>query len=325
MLVKRSGTIGRSLATQMANHVNRQLLKPKLVKGTYRILLWMKQFLVKNGDPLITYNLHGYDIALPLSHDLPGILKHWPHYSSNLGRLANYVHQKYADLSFIDIGANVGDSIAILRARSIFPILCVDGDPNFLKVLDLNVQQFDHVEVEPCFIGEVEASASVKSTGVGGTAHLTVVGGTDRIQIKNLDSLLGRHPRFSTSKMIKIDTDGFDCKILRGSANFLRSAKPIIFFEYDPFFLAAQQDDGLSIFPLLRDYGYGGLMIYDNVGDLLLCLPEIDIARLEELHLYFSGRKSVQYCDICVFHGEDQDLFDRSRGLELDFFRQLKG
>jgi FkbM family methyltransferase len=322
MLVEIAGAISRSLAAQ----IDRQLQRPQRVKGSFRILQGLKRFLVENGDPLIIYNLHGYDIELPLSHNLPEILKQWPHYSSNLGRLASYTYQKYPDLTFIDIGANIGDSIAILRARSQFPILCVDGDADFLAVLNRNVQQFTDVEVAPYFIGEAEISACVKSLAAGGTAHLTpVAAGGAEIQIKTLDGILGLHQRFRRSKMMKIDTDGFDCKIIRGAANFLRAAKPIIFFEYDPFFLEQQQDDGLSIFPMLLENGYSGMIVYDNVGDLVLCLPKIDMERLEELHLYFSGRRSEKYYDICLFHAEDQDVFDQARLAELAFLRGLKG
>jgi FkbM family methyltransferase len=284
-----------------------------------------------NTQSYVTHNIHGYDLEFPASHALPGILQRWPHYSSNLGRIAQIVHKKYADLKFIDIGANVGDSVAILRRLSHYPILCIEGDRAFLNVLSRNAQKFDAVTISPFYVGEQDSVIMAKSTGLAGTAHLASAEsyGTDdaaieQIEVKKLSSVLSQHPEFSQPKMIKTDTDGFDAKILRGAVDVLTAAKPVVFFEYDPFFLAQQNDNGISIFSLLAEQGYGGLIIYDNFGDLLLCLPTIEIARIEELDLYFSGRRSLQYCDICAFHLEDQDLFEQTRQLELAFFRNLK-
>ena len=85
----------------------------------------------------------------------------------------------------------------------------------------------------------------------------------DSISIQTLDDLLKDYPKFRHSKILKIDTDGFDLKILRGADNFLSEAKPVLFFEYSPFLLSQQQEDGLSIFPYLQSKGYKNLLIYD--------------------------------------------------------------
>jgi FkbM family methyltransferase len=281
---------------------------------------------------LVTHNIHGYDLEFPPSHALPGILQRWPYYSSNLGRIAQAVHQKYPDLRLIDIGANVGDSVAILRRLAHFPILCIEGDRAFLDVLSRNAQKFDAVTIAACYVGEDDVTITAKSTGLAGTAHLVSAddltdqadAALENIEVYKLSRVLNQHQQFLQPKMIKTDTDGFDGKILRGATDVLRSAKPVVFFEYDPFFLAQQDDNGVAIFDLLADHGYAGLIIYDNFGDLLLCMPKIEIDRIEELNLYFSGRRSQQYCDICAFHQEDQDLYAQVRQSELAFFHQLK-
>jgi FkbM family methyltransferase len=282
--------------------------------------------------PLVTHRIHGYDLEFPLSHALPGILQRWPHYSSNLGRIAQAVHQKYADLKFIDIGANVGDSVAILRRLAYFPILCIEGDRDFLHVLSRNAAKFEAVTIAPYYVGEDNVTIAAISTGIAGTAHLVSAdqpssdygSNSQAIELQKLSRILADYADFARPKMIKTDTDGFDGKILRGAADILGSVKPVVFFEYDPFFLAQQKDDGIGIFSLLLYHGYSGLIVYDNFGDLLLCLPHIEIDRVEELNLYFSNRGSRQYCDICAFHQEDQDLFEQTRQSELAFFRNLK-
>lgn len=287
----------------------------------------IKSTLIRWKDPLISYGIHNYEIKLPLSHLLPTILKNYPYYSSNLARLASYANNKYDDFRLIDIGANVGDSVALLRAQAYFPILCIEGEDYFLKVLQENIAQFSEVSIAPTFVGDANAIVMGEVIGYGGTAHLENIEastGTSKFQLRRLGQVLEEHPDFLNAKMVKIDTDGFDGKIIRGAVDILERSKPILFFEYDPFFLEQQGDNGLNIFTLLIKCGYSGLIIYDNYGDLLICLPEIDLDRIEEIDLHFSGRKNNQYCDICAFHSEDKDLFMRARASELQFFHNLK-
>lgn len=282
--------------------------------------------ILKTGDPLIKHDIGGVTLFIPFSHQLPFILKTYPLYSSNLARLAKYVKQKYEHLKFIDIGANIGDSIALLRKEAEFPILCIEGDEQFLSVLVKNAALFSEVYIIKAYLGE--ASNIIRGTTIkqGGTAHLSENKiGDNLIEVKKLSDVLKDYPSFWQSKMIKVDTDGFDCKILRGAANFLKSAKPIIFFEYDPFFLAEQGDNGTSIFNDLSNYGYKNLLIYDNFGDLMLSVNINNSRLLEEIHLYFSGRLGHRYCDICVFHAEDSDLFEIAREREIKFFENIRG
>ncbi|HEY9298922.1 MAG TPA: FkbM family methyltransferase [Phormidium sp.] len=282
--------------------------------------------IIKFSDPLISYEIAGFDMLLPFSHQLPFILKNYPYYSSNLARIAKYGKEKYQDIKFIDVGANIGDSIALLRKEAEFPILCIEGEDQFLSVLEKNANFFSEVHIIKAYLGE--SSNSIRGTTIkqGGTAHLSENKvGDNIIEVKKLSDVLKDYPSFWQSKMIKVDTDGFDCKILRGAADFLKSAKPIIFFEYDPFFLAEQGDDGISIFQDLSSYGYKSLLIYDNFGDLMLSANINNSRILEELHLYFSGRLGHRYCDICVFHTEDSDLFEIAREREIQFFENLRG
>jgi hypothetical protein len=87
----------------IATWINNQLYQPNLKRFYLSVLRRMKDFLITQGDPLVTYSLHGYEIELPLSHKLPEILKQWPCYSSNLGRIANYVYRKYSDLILVQM------------------------------------------------------------------------------------------------------------------------------------------------------------------------------------------------------------------------------
>lgn len=279
----------------------------------------------KKQNPLIETYIGKYILQLPFSHQLPFIIKLAPYYSTNLARISKHVHEKYADLKFIDIGANVGDSVALLRTQATFPILCIEGDDYFFSILQTNAARFSNVYTAKNYVGESTMELKATSVELGGTAHLgqsEVTGST--IYLKKLSAILAKNALFQNAKMIKVDTDGFDNKILRGSVDFLEHAKPIIFFEYDPFFLAQQNDDCLSIFDTLASVGYQNLLLYENNGEFLLSTTIDDNRLLEDITHFYTGRKGIRYCDICVFHKEDIDLFNTIRKSEINFFEQSR-
>ena len=277
-------------------------------------------------DPLVKHNINGVTLLIPFSHKLPFILKDFPQYSSNLARLAKYAKHKYDDLHFIDVGANVGDTVAVLREESFFPILCIEGDQQFFTVLKTNIALFSKAYVSQTYLGELDKEINAFVNKNAGTAHLSSNHTSiEVISVKKLTNVLQEHPQFLGAKMLKIDTDGFDCKIIRGAIEYIHQAKPVVFFEYDPFFLAQQGDDGLSVFKLFVEAGYQKLIIYDNFGDLLLTCNVNDFDLLHHIYLFFSGRLGRYYCDICAFHAEDYDLFQQAKFLETQFLEETRG
>ena len=263
------------------------------------------------GDPGVNYEFSGRTIVLPFSHELPRIWCVYRDYSFNLARLASACVEKHPDATMVDVGANVGDSVAIVRTTSSLPVLCVEGNPTYLKYLTRNLLKFEDTEVEPRFVGAEDQDSRGRVISNGGTAHLELSGSdASMLSIRTLETIVSTHPRFTAPRLVKIDTDGYDQRIIMGSEAFLRSANPCIFFEYDPYFLAMQSDDGLSLFPFLESLGYSGAVIWDNFGVFLLSTQLSEKALFEQLHLYYSGRRSSAYMDIAVFHSTDQDLFE---------------
>src|SRR6266545_3066092 len=77
------------------------------------VLSALGQFVVgRLGDPVITYEIGAGRLSIPLSHDLPLHRAAYPQYSSNLARIAASVAAFSDDFVVIDVGANVGDSLA---------------------------------------------------------------------------------------------------------------------------------------------------------------------------------------------------------------------
>lgn len=292
-----------------------------LVKLAAKVALKFVQRLSIIYDPLVNYSLNSCDIKIPLSHALPVILNQYPFYSSNLARVASCVKYKYDDLSIIDIGANIGDSVFILRKEVFCPILCIEGDEKFFKILQANTIKQENISIKKVFIGNTDEIIEQELVIVAGTAHFEE-SNTKTTEFKKLSSVLINEPTFSKSKMLKIDTDGFDLSIIRGSVDFIQIVKPVLFFEYDPFFLSKQSDDGISIFSLLQSLGYSHMCVYDNFGDYLISLPLQQSRQIEDIHRYLLGRNGKFYYDICVVHEDDLDIAERLRAGETVFSEQ---
>jgi hypothetical protein len=129
---------------------------------------------------------------------------------------------------------------------------------------------------------------------------------------------------FADTKMLKIDTDGFDCAIIMSERDLLADKKPVVFFEYDPYFFENLSISGFHVFQHLRDIGYQFAIVYDNTGDYLLSTDLSNVELLQDIHTYFSGRGGMRYCDICVFHSEDSDLAEKVDNSEKTFARKTR-
>ncbi|MFZ3211891.1 MAG: FkbM family methyltransferase [Terriglobales bacterium] len=277
-------------------------------------------------DPLVRYQLEGMELWIPLSHRLPHSRRACPQCVSNLGRIAAQVSAHRPDFTLVDVGANVGDSVAILRSRAHFPILCVEGEPRFFSILQLNMAGQEDIELENTLVGRATETLPGRVESKRGTARVIGdPGGRQTLHFKTLADILHDHPRFSRPGMIKLDTDGMDSLIVRSALPLLAELKPVLFFEYDPYFMGLQGEEGLPLFEDLRRAGYGSALVYENNGDYLLALDLADRALLEDLDAFYRGRSGERYCDICVFPEHDSELCGKVRSSELEFFRQLRG
>jgi len=289
-------------------------------KIRYKSLSKARTILAQNEERLIRYELDGTDLLLPLSHQLPIFRNHYPGYSTNIGRIASCVTQKYPSATIIDVGANVGDTAAIIRAKSEAAILCIEGDAYFFKVLQSNVMNSGMRDVQAYFAfvgtesGELEGGLHHEH----GTATYSTSVGHSTSQIP-LSQILDNFVAFKHSKLLKIDTDGFDCQILAAELQWLSVARPVAFIEYDPYLTSAQGYDASQIFSKMTSVGYRVVVFWENTGDYLLIAELSDVALLDDIHRYCSRSSGRRYLDIAFVHEEDADLAWRIRESEREY------
>jgi FkbM family methyltransferase len=259
-----------------------------------------------------TFIVGEYILRAPAEHVLPKVRKTHPYFSENLARVVKHLNGYIKDLTVLDIGANIGDSVALIRSETKdVAMICIEGDDDYYQYLIENTKQFDKIELIKCFLGEHDEKISAKLITGDGSLRINNNPGSP-IQIYKLDSLILRYQNISKAKMIKIDTDGYDLKIIRGGLNFIKTAVPVIFFEYDSVYFNDVGEDGLKCLKLLFEMGYHKVIFYDNYGRML-AVTSLDASdTIESLILYIKDKKGkFQYYDMCIFH-ESHDMIAAS-------------
>ncbi|MGI0489480.1 FkbM family methyltransferase [Pantanalinema rosaneae CENA516] len=278
------------------------------------------------------YTIGRYTILLPPDHPLDRYQENWRRYDTALGYIAQVVFQKYANSTAIDIGANVGDSAALIRSYADIPVLCIEGNPEFLEYLEHNAGTIGNIELAACFIGQdgevVDLDQIVSERG---TASIAPAATTEQpvwfIEMHSLNSILQLYPSFQTAKLLKIDTDGFDFTIIQTSVDVLSQLQPILYFEYDISFNSQGDLESLATIQQLVEIGYQHFIVYDNFGNYVMSGSGDVVPIFRDLNTCLlsnrqkSGTPTIYYWDICAFTPADTDLFEQIRTYEYEFVR----
>ena len=179
-------------------------------------------------------------VAALKSRDKLSLLWHAHASLESVGTIANDLlatrflpHLCGADSSFVDVGAHIGSVVASVRRK--VPdsrIIAIEAMPD--KVASLK-RRFPHIRVHQCAAGESEAEmtfyvnteltgySSLVQPRISGNPAVTCIS----VKVKPLDSLV------PTDKVdvVKIDVEGAELGVIRGSAALIGRCRPIIMFE----------------------------------------------------------------------------------------------
>lgn len=175
-----------------------------------------------------------------------------------------------------EVGSNIGASLlTMVRARADLRFVCFEPSARFLPYLRANVDANglgDRVTVEPRLVGpdgERWQLTSNTSTGsvVAGRYDRHIPLDTRAMTSVGLDgyfAAMGEPPAF-----VKVDTDGFDHKVLESARGLLAGARPTLFVEYTPALLKRVGSSSDALRSLLLDCGYRAADLYRGEGELL--------------------------------------------------------
>src|SRR5262249_12542926 len=145
-------------------------------------------------------NLAGYRLELPASHNLPAIRARCPHYEGEICRLAEFLLKTEGRLAMVDVGANVGDSVASIASRSRGHFLCIEGSPAFFGFLKKNLAPLANVRCINALVTEpgdpLERAAFVESDGTAHVVDEVSSQAAAKVPRRTLDQILAENDDF---------------------------------------------------------------------------------------------------------------------------------
>lgn len=282
-----------------------------------RIALFLRRQIIKVADPALAYRLSsGCSIIIPLSHNLPLYKLAHKNYDTAIVRISRFLSRNKERVTIIDVGANVGDTAAVLLASVNCRVIAIEGNPKFLPYLKRNLEVYDaRATIVPIFVGAPGIVSATVSTS-GGTASLKV-GVDSTLALRSLPSVVSELG-LDRIDLIKIDTDGYDIEVLISSVDWLSVEKPTLFFEFYPNLFSQVTKDGWRIFSILERTGYIGAIIYLNTGAYLRSFDLKNAAHIEELKAFVCSSDANSYVDILVF--SDEEKLSKFKATELQYF-----
>lgn len=242
-------------------------------------------------------------LAMPAESSIPLEYTANPDYGSQIGRLAGHLKATSGEYLAIDVGANVGDTLSIIRQAADVPVLCVEGDPQCVGLFKENAAQYDRVELLESFLSDKEGIETVHMDKEGWNTTLLPGSGEGgkTLQFRTLDSVTSG--RSHSCGLLKLDVEGYEWKILSGSRMLLENDQPVICLEYNIRHSGFPPEDFVRGIENLRNLGYEHVMVYESQGVLLstIALGAGWEDFLDMHHFLVNALSPVLYADIVLF------------------------
>ena len=273
--------------------------KAKLSNRMYHLILEKGA-----GDHIIRTSTNGQRLYCTFAHQLPFYQKQLPYYDRQLSKLCHYLHNELRrTINIIDVGANIGDTVLNINLKDAF-YLCVEGNKNYASLIELNLKNKYSYSLEECYLTDKSVPTDYRFEVANGTNRLLPTNDStaEGILLQTLNQLIDSKYKDINFDLIKVDTDGFDFKVIRGARKYIEKCHPFLFFEWDKKYCKEQGEDPLSIFPLLEDLGYSECILFDNYGKLFDTVKTSDINKLEKHIENTIGQGLPYYYDVLAIN-----------------------
>lgn len=210
--------------------------------------------------------IHGHEVTVNAGYSYPAFSRRWPTYNQPLVEVVHQAHlAKGAPVTVIDVGAAVGDTVLLILERcpgAVRAVHCVEGDDEFYGYLTANLADVPQARLHRAMLsdGDVEAAALVRTHL--GTASAQ---GSGRVAAVTLDSVMA-DAGWPEVDVLKVDTDGYDGKVLGGAGRLLGERRPAVIFEWHPLLYDATGQDRRRPFQILAAAGYRWFVWFDKYG-----------------------------------------------------------
>lgn len=253
------------------------------------------------------FTIGDYKLNMGESHTLPDYMKAIPLYDrifSFLGMLR--ANDENGKGWIIDIGANVGDSLAFMIQNKDVSFLCIEPTQKYYDLLCENIKSMsktdrERIVTKQCYITD-DMSEKFTSCIIGGTAYKVKTENNEiTAESVTLEQLLSREGICAGEiQVIKIDADGYDADCLLSCGNILKDSNAFLYWENE-FENEQQYEKLLKAYQYLEKMGYCSFFIFDNFGNFL-CSGGIEVLRQINEYLYrmleFRSTRTFYYIDV---------------------------
>lgn len=262
------------------------------------------------GDPTCTLEVHGRRLQMPLSHPLPRYLADHPHYDRLPRRLGDFMRERQQRLVVIDVGANIGDTVAAFRRHAADRFLAIEPCPRYHAFLGRNWGGEANVVTIEEACCRAEGEGGFRAVEADGTASLVRATDGQSIRGRTLDAIVADHHIARDANVLKIDTDGHDFEVIAGATRLLSEQLPAVLFECAPFGNTGYVGQCLETLERLHGHGYRHILVYDNLGNLLGRHSLDNLAAFRDL-LFFQVTSDRLYYDVLAMKENDVAAFHR--------------
>ena len=232
--------------------------------------------------------INGLEIVLPPEHLLTLYNYIYPKYDTFLPELVSNIDK---NMSVIDIGANVGDTLVrLIASNSKLNYYSIEADEYFFEYLKKNNEKFKiNTQTKIKLIKELvglDLVGYLKGTSSG---TKSLVENNDGLKTKKLDEIILEH-NINNIALIKVDVDGYDYNVLLSGLNQIKKHKPVLFFEY----IYVNELGYIDVINKLNEIGYKNWTVLNNYGVVIF----ENKSYAEVLSLIKSKTKSYDVLDI---------------------------
>lgn len=217
-------------------------------------------------------------------------------------RMAEYVSSCEGELVMVDVGANIG-MVTLLTYLHLKKgtFLCIDGNDEFFPLLHKNMVQVPNSTCENVFLSDQEEQKNIVTKTYVNTASIMEGSSGKTTDFTTLDALC--FAKSVNPNFVKIDTDGYDSKILRGfSSHLTQNQNIVLYFEYAPMHQVFNgiEKNPTDIFDFLFNLGYEEYHFYDEQGAFFCSTHHSEQSRMEEITQYCLS--SCKLYNVLTFH-----------------------
>jgi FkbM family methyltransferase len=266
----------------------------------------------------VRFELHGYELAVPSRHVLlryqaPGSDEYQPYREQGLIQVVTALEQLHRRGVAVDVGANIGDTLAIIARYGTLDIFCVEPSDFFLPYLRHNIARHfaDRAKAADWFITAHDDEPGQALYHWGGTAKPIDRPYSELSAIMPIGRLFSE---VTDVALLKVDTDGGDLAIIEGCLDVQAPTFPI-YFELE--ITTADQGEAKAsctraqrFFSRMTDAGYQQAFVWDDPGRFY---GRIDLSAdmaVKNLLNYLTQlrHRPIWGFDICLTHNSDSAM-----------------